>query len=121
MSSIDRVIQCLKMDPLLSNLENELILLTLTLYNNPVVPRNIVQYFLSSTHNLIFKAQLPIVLAKIKLIHNIDEAVLEEIKDIFASTQDIFYKFKTEHRRFKLYKEKGLMIEPSKCIFGKKL
>lgn len=108
---------CVKMDPLLVNLENQLILLTLNLYNNPVVPRNVVQYFITSMDRFMFQTYVPIALAKIKTIQNV-ETVLDAIKEVFASTQGIFDQFKTEYLRFDVYKKRGLMIEPLKCQFG---
>lgn len=52
------------------NLEHELLLLTLSLYNNPVVPRNVVQVFIENISKFVSKIFLSYVEQQINLRMN---------------------------------------------------
>lgn len=92
-------------------LENELVHLTLKLYNNPVIPRIVVQFFIDSLITFIFNVVLPILVEKIKLI-GIEQELSDRIDEIISSFKNVFDQFKTEHRRFKMYEMKRILREP---------
>lgn len=93
------------------DLEYELLKLTLMLYNNPLIPRKIVQFFIDSLIRFIFNLFIRILIENIKLIHK-DEKVVQDVEKIVYACKEIFAKFQTEHRRFAMYRNKGLMIDP---------
>lgn len=93
------------------DLEFELLKLTLSLYNNPLIPRIIVQYFIDTLIAFIYNLFLPILIDHLRLL-NVDEKLVTDLNKIVNLTKEIFEKFKNEHQRFLVYKEKGLMIDP---------
>lgn len=105
------------MDKSSLKLKNALIELTLSLYNNPVIPRKIVQFFIDSFISFIYNILFPIFIEKIKLVQSIDQKTLDHINAAINSTKQVFDKFSTEHKRFNVYKENDLMRDPEKNIF----
>lgn len=99
------------------DIEDRLIWLTLSLYNNPLIPRMVVQFFIDNFINFIYNILFPILEDKIKDISGINEDIRVKLKEIFASTRDIFTPFTTEYNRFELYKKRGLMKDPLQSFF----
>lgn len=93
------------------DLEFELVKLTLSLYNNPPIPRKVVQFVIDTLISFVFNIVMPILIQNIKFIHK-DHKVIEDIEKIVNACREIVQKFKNEHQRFNIYKEKGLMIDP---------
>lgn len=101
------------------NLENELLKLTLYLYSNPVIPRNVVQIVMEAVTNFFSEAYLNYMQQQIQLKSTtLHLRFAECVFDIMKSTKSVFEKFSTEHRRFSVYKEKGLMIDPIRLTIG---
>lgn len=104
------------------DLESELLLLTLSLYNNPALPRNIVQIFVDNVINFTNVTFRNYVNQHLNFVSsNIDKQIVYQIQSIFDTSKAIFDKFATEHLRFSLYQEKGLMIQPIECEIGFKI
>ena len=102
-------------------MENELLKLTLNLYSNPVIPRNVVQTVMDAIINFFNITYLNYVQQQIKLKSDrLDEETTKDILSIMQSTKTVFENFMTEHRRFSLYKQKGLMIDPISVPIGTK-
>lgn len=99
----------------LSDLDYELCKLTLSLYNNPYLPRNIVQFFVDSLIHFIYNIFLPLILLiiKFKLPQGSDE-LYDNIKNALQSTQKVFDNYKSEYQRLQHYKSLKLMVEPEK-------
>ena len=93
------------------DLEFELVKLTLSLYNNPLIPRKVVQFVIDRLISFVYNILIPILIQNIKLIHK-DHKVIEDIKKIINACRGIVQEFKNERQRFNIHKEKGLMIDP---------
>lgn len=87
------------------DLEFQLLKLTLSLYNNPLIPRKIVQFFIDSLINFIFEIFFPIVIHQLRIGHD-NEDVIKDIERIFKASKEIFAKFHSESHRLQTYKEK---------------
>ena len=94
-----------------TNLEAELLKMTSTLYNNSVVPRNVVQFFLSTLMHVIHVVYFSYVKEQL-ILSNVNKGTIDKFDRILVSSMNIFDKFKSEHSRFALCIEKGLMIMP---------
>ena len=104
------------------NLENEMLTLTLSLYSNPVIPRNIVQYFIDQVIHFTNVTYATYLQEQMKLkCRNVDKNVFECIQEILHSSKVIFKKFETEYQRFSLYKEKDLLIMPIDSYIGTRI
>lgn len=103
----------------LVDLEHEMLFLTLSLYNNPTIPRNVVQLFVESLINIIL-SKCMIYIEKVMSTQQFSNTleVLQFLKRIKTNFENIFSKFKNEHNRFLTYIEKGLMIEPREIEIG---
>lgn len=100
-------------------MEHELLLITLSLYNNSVVPRNVVQLFVDTIINFVNNKLMNYIKEQLKhrLATNIDQ-VFSYIQDIEINIARVFDKFKNEYARFTMYKEKGLMIDAEENEIG---
>lgn len=101
------------------DLEFEMIYLTLSLYDNPSLPRNIVQIFVDHIINFVnvkfrayMKQQLNVSLKRL------DANTSHQIQSIFDACKTILEKFSTECRRFFLYQEKGYLMQPIEHEIG---
>lgn len=93
------------------DLEFQLLTLTLTLYNNPLIPRKVVQFFIDTLIYFIYEIFFPIIIQQLQLVSK-DKNVIADINRIMKASKEIFEKFRTEHQRLELYEEKGLITEP---------
>ena len=95
-----------------------IILFILTLYGDPSYPRKIVQDLMDFMDHFIRKVYLPKlkddVISKLKE-NNIP---IHDIEKCFDSYNNVFERFLTEHKRFKILKEKGL-VEYEQFPIGK--
>lgn len=96
------------------DLDTEILKLTLTLYNNPLIPRAIVQFFIETLLCFIFDIFVPIVVKHLKSMNNNDK-VIKDLEKISRAVKEIFEKYKTEYNRFETYKARGFILEPQ-CI-----
>ena len=86
-----------------------MLLITLLLYSNPTVPRNLVQLIVNISAEFIHLTYTP----QIKLNSKWGtEELSESIQSAISSSNKIFDKFKTERKRFLYYMDKKLMIAP---------
>ncbi|XP_051167361.1 uncharacterized protein LOC127285403 [Leptopilina boulardi] len=103
------------------DLEMEMLKLTLGLYNNLSIPRNVIQIFVDSITNFVNVTYQNYILEKLtvefKEHHNI---LLDKVKEACDSSKTIFDKFQTEYKRFALYEEKGLLFMPKERKIGHK-
>lgn len=84
------------------DLEYELTLLTLHLYDNPALPRNSVQIFIDTLINFVnvtFRAYMK----QQFLSYKLNVSTLSQIQLIFDTFETNLEKFSTEHKRFSLY------------------
>lgn len=95
------------------DLDNEILKITLSLYNNPLIPRKVVQFFIDTLLFFTYKLFLPSLIFQLKLL-NTDDKVMHDINRIAEASKEIFEAYKNEHNRLKTYKEKGLLIDPQK-------
>lgn len=104
-------------------LENELLKITLGLYFNLKIPRNVVQFFMETLENFVkvhfinfFKQQL------VSLNYNSNgiDKILKDFDEILRSFKLIFDKFSTEYDRFNYYKKKNLMFNSVEDEIGHK-
>ena len=83
------------MDSFFNNLENEIVKLTLNLYGNLKLPKNVVQIFVDTLNNLF----MPFLQEQLKLrVPNIDSHVINTIKATSKFSQSIFKKFNTNYK-----------------------
>ena len=95
----------------INELEFEVLRLTLELYNNPVVPRNVVQFFIDTLTKFINDVYLNSLQKQVeKILQNESEKALRKINLIFTQYKEVFEKYSTEYSRFKIYEQKGLVI-----------
>ena len=97
-------------------LEHEFTLFTLRLYKNPVIPRNVVQNVVEVVTNFVY---LTFSYLQKSIEVESKDSDYQLIFNVFNSSKTVFDKFNSERKRFELYKEKGLMIEPVTFLFGK--
>ena len=102
----------------LNDLEYEMLLSTLSYYNNPVVPRNVVQAVVENNSRLNDKFQAYFEQSMTQLPSVFTDSVKKSVKNIFESAKEIFDKFDTEKKRFAYYTYKGLMIKPVEYQIG---
>ena len=103
------------------DLEYEMLLMSLELYNCSVVPRNIVQKVISTTIHFSSKIFMSWVLNKLSHSCSSDISnVLDNLKIILSEADETFKKFKTEAARFQTYINRGLMINPVEQILHQK-
>ncbi|KAJ8685777.1 hypothetical protein QAD02_021570 [Eretmocerus hayati] len=96
------------------NLEYEMLVLTLCLYNNLVVPRNVVQMFTKTLIDFSTKTFAEHILHVMKYSGQFNDEALKVMGDIFKNASNLLSKFDTERKRFEIYKEKNLLVEPIK-------
>ena len=95
----------------------------LSLYANPNLPRKIVQIIVDFLHNficnilLLYIKQDIIILLKKK---NIPEATLIEIQQYLEEYNSLFEQISTEEKRFKIFRNKGL-VDHKEFYIGTKL
>ena len=99
------------------DLEFEMLALTLKLYNNYVVPRNVVQLVINSMINFVTDKLMLFIQHQLKL-NLVDEPILNKVQATFGLIKQIMNKFKTEHNRFSLYEKKGYMLQPAEYEIG---
>lgn len=89
------------------DLESEMLLLTLSLYNNPALPRNIVQIFVDNIINFTNVTYRNYINQNLNLTSSkIDKQIVNFIQSIFDASKTIFDIFATEHQRFFYIKKK---------------
>ncbi|OXU18863.1 hypothetical protein TSAR_016859 [Trichomalopsis sarcophagae] len=102
------------------DLETELLHLTLSLYNNPLIPRNVIQIFIDSLikfTNSIFSEFLK---QEISKYFKPDDSVINILGISLNNSKTIFEKFSTEYLRFQMYEKKGLLMMPQEYCIGTK-
>ena len=100
------------------DLEYELQRSTLSYYNNPVVPRNVVQTIMENNiqYNNKFRAYFE---TSTDLFPDVFTPTIRTyIKKIFDSVDQVFDKFSSENKRFARYIANGLMIVPVEYHIG---
>lgn len=95
------------------DLESEMISMTLNFYNNPVIPRNVVQIFVDSLIDFV-QCKLMTLIKNLMSSQQFNDTqkVVNFLNRIDLYVNNIFEKFKNEHNRFFTYSENNLMIEP---------
>lgn len=93
------------MDEKKNDLEFQLLKLTLGLYNNPLIPRKVVQFFIDALILIIFDIIFPVITERLKTLNN--DNVLDEVNQISRACKEIFDKFKSETDGCKLIKTKA--------------
>lgn len=107
------------MDPKNINLDYELLKITLSLYNNPLIPKKIVQFFIDTLIFFVYEIFLESIIYQLKKA-NVDAKVLAEIDRVAKATREIFENYSTETSRFNTYKTKGLILELKKFVIDEK-
>lgn len=95
------------------DLDYELLKMTLSLYNNPFIPRKIVQFFMDTLIFFIYEIFLKSIICHLKNL-NVDPKVLADIDRVAQAASEIFENYSTEDKRLDTYKSKGLITEPKK-------
>ena len=95
------------------DLKNELLHFTLKLYNNPCIPRNVVQDFIDITIDFFCNKYIAFIKQQIeRSLPDCPKKILGVIDGTFKQSTTIFEDFKTEHLRFNLYRKKNLLYDP---------
>ena len=98
------------------DLEKELLLLTLQFYDNPLIPRNVVQCLFDTLNNFINNVYINYLQQEIKIHYkDFNTDILKRVND---SSKIIFEQFETEYKRFQLCQEKSLMNKPQSYVLG---
>ena len=100
------------------DLEHELLVITLMLYNNPLIPRNVVQLVIATFLGFINHSYMPFIVQHMKVHKSYSLEIDECRKKAMESARMISEKFKTEHRRFSYYEQKQLMIKLKEFKIG---
>ncbi|KAJ8685204.1 hypothetical protein QAD02_020997 [Eretmocerus hayati] len=104
------------------DLESKLTRSTLKFYNNLGVSRNVIQDVIKWLIDIASKIVPSYILQQVETtMPNCDSNFLDVLRSSFKKSTAIFDKFSTEHRRFKLYRNKSLMIESESIEIGKKI
>lgn len=100
------------------DLETEMIDLTLALYNNPVVPRNVVQLFVDTLINFTNTTFSNFIKQEMQKCSGHNDQILNNISTLLRRSNTVFDKFSSEYLRFKIYEQKGLLMPPQEYYIG---
>ena len=92
-------------------LKSKMLSLTLSLYSNPVIPRNVVQDFVDKIIDFTNNSFTNYINEQISFKCK-DKQFLSNIEEILDSTKVVLRQFETEYQRFSLYREMGLLTMP---------
>ncbi|KAJ8665977.1 hypothetical protein QAD02_007639 [Eretmocerus hayati] len=101
------------------DLRNDLLVLTLKLYDTHVIPRAVVQSIIDTLISFATKSLSEYFLQEIKIRNVCDQNTLAGIRQIFEESSTILESFDTEHKRFQIYRERGLLLEPQCQVLSK--
>lgn len=101
------------------DLESELIHLTLRLYSNPVIPRNVIQLFVTMLICFVTNIVLPFTERYlVQTFPHLASDITSAMRNLKDRINSVLRNFDTEHKRFSLYKRKGLYSEPEVYNMG---
>ena len=101
------------------DLEYEILNLILSLYSNPVMPRNVVQFFIDKIIHFTNEIYATYLREQVLLkFSRYDDKLVGAIQEVLNSSKIIFNKFGTEYQRFLAYKERDLLIMPINNVIG---
>lgn len=87
------------------DLESQLVNFTLSLYNNPVIPRNVVQHVIDGIINFIVNSYTPLLQKEIEFkLEKYGEPSYNDLDAIFSKSRGIFKNLSTEYLRLKTKK-----------------
>ncbi|KAJ8673559.1 hypothetical protein QAD02_004821 [Eretmocerus hayati] len=98
----------------LIDLEQEMLVLTLSLYNTLLIPRNVVQTVTKSLIDFTIDKFANYLLQQMEHSAKLDTETLTVMKDIVKNAASSLNKFETERKRFDIYKKEQLLVEPVK-------
>ena len=105
--------------PKLSKLEFELLRITLELYSNPAVPRNLINFFMTFIISFVCESFYAFVMEQMKSSpNNHTDSVFSDLEKVFKGAKLSFEKFETENNRFNMYKKCELMKDSIEYNIG---
>ena len=104
-----------------STLDKEMIKLTLSLYNNPLLSRQAVDEVLGKVNDFISRSFVPFIQShmqhELKPIAN--DVTYRKAQYILEKSKNLFLKFSTVHLRFKILEQESWYVPPQTFISGK--
>ncbi|KAJ8678466.1 hypothetical protein QAD02_014253 [Eretmocerus hayati] len=107
----------------MQDFHSEILVLTLSLYNNPAIPRKIVQLVVDILTNFTNQTLMNVVLNLCKSSQNCDVGSVQVVENAFKNILTVMSNFSSEHKRLEMYKNYGLLKMPEELTldkFGKK-
>ncbi|KAJ8680504.1 hypothetical protein QAD02_016291 [Eretmocerus hayati] len=95
-----------------SKFENEMMVLTLEMYNNQLIPRSVIQEFMDKLILVSRKIMVDCVLEEASSMPTCDRKTIDIINSLFKVCAEVMKKFDTEYKRFEMYKHKKLLMMP---------
>ncbi|CAI6372385.1 unnamed protein product [Macrosiphum euphorbiae] len=95
-----------------------------SLYANPIIPRNAVQVVVDGLEKVIvegFSAYIENYIKKMLSEKKISSECFTVVDNITSVIKNALGNFKTEHKRFNFFAEKGTYIEPKEVVIGQRL